>query len=217
MKKILTIVTVFILMIGLAKSQESKSSLGTPSAYYTGSWMTTFTLGDFHDWVDVATPAGFDFGGRYFITDQIAVGFNCGWSRVGQSYDYQTVNIPDKGIAITATNYRSTWIVPLMIAADYHWLSDGIVSPFIGLGIGTDYMQHHLMIQEYDIYQDRWDFSLAPEVGALIRFGNYSNWGATITYNYKWTTNRIENDLLGKESKQLQMMNLKVGISVLID
>ncbi len=50
-----------------------------------------------------------------------------------------------------------------------------MISPFVGLGIGGDYMEHHLMIQEYDMYEERWDFSLNPEIGALAKFGNRSD------------------------------------------
>ena len=48
------------------------------------------------------------------------------------------------------------------------------------------------MIEEYDIYEERRDFSLTPEIGALAKFGNFSNWGALVSLGYKWTTNKIE-------------------------
>jgi hypothetical protein len=89
-----------------------------------------------------------------------------------------------------------------------------MVSPYLSLGIGGDYMEHHLMIQEYDIYKTRWDFSLTPEVGALVKFGNFSSWGALVAFNYKWTTNQIE--LYQTTSKDLQMLNLKVGLVLIV-
>jgi hypothetical protein len=217
MKKILTIVTIFFLMAGIARSQEKTTKTFTnPRAYYTASWNTTFTLGDFHKWVSNTTPAGFDFAGRYFVAGGLAVGFNTGWQRVGQAYGYQTLTIPSKGIALTATNYRMTWMVPIQVAFDYHFLTSKVISPYIGLGIGTDYMEHHLMIQEYDLNNDRWDFSMTPEIGALVRFGEYSNWEAQVAFNYKWTTNKIEL-YSDKKLDHLQMVNLKVGISYIID
>jgi hypothetical protein len=63
-----------------------------------------------------------------------------------------------------------------------------MISPFVGLGIGGDYMEHHLMIQEYDMYEERWDFSLTQEIGALVKFGNFSNWRALVSLGYKWPT-----------------------------
>jgi len=215
MKKILLIFTAFVLMTGLAQSQDKPASLGfAPKSYYTFSWNTTFTTGDFNKWVGNASPAGFDLGGRYFVKNGLAVGWNISWQRVSQIYSNQTYTIPDKGIAINAENYRFTWMVPFQAVVAYHFIPEKMVSPYIGLGIGGDYMEHHLMIQEYDIYKTRWDFSLTPEVGALVKFGNFNQWGALVAFNYKWTTNKIE--LYETTSKNLQMLNLKVGIAMII-
>lgn len=216
MKKILLILTIFACMTGVAQAQDNPpASMGfTPSSYYTFSWNTTFTMGDFNKWVGNASPAGFDMGGRYFINNGLNVGWNISWQRVSQIYSDQTYTIPEKGIALNAENYRFTWMVPFQAVVAYNLMPDKMVSPYIGLGIGGDYMEHHLLIQEYDIYKTRWDFSLTPEIGALIKFGNYSSWGALVAFNYKWTTNQIE--IYQTKSKDLQMLNLKVGLAMII-
>lgn len=214
MKKIAIILTLVFLAHGITQAQE-KSSLGyTPSSYYTFSWNMTFPMGDLKDWVDEAGLMGFDMGGRYFIKGGLAAGWNVSWNRVAAEYPAETYTIPDKGIAITATNYRFTWMVPFQAVVAYHFNPDKMISPFVGLGIGGDYMEHHLMIQEYDIYQEQWDFSLAPEVGALVKFGSFSNWGGLVSFNYKWTTNKIE--FYEKTSSNLSMLNLKVGVAYII-
>ena len=216
MKKIIIILTMLVLVAGMAQAQEKPAStLGyTPSSYYSFSWNTTFTMGDFNKWVGNASPAGFDMGGRYFVKNGLNVGWNISWQRVSQIYDNETYTIPDKGIAINAENYRFTWMVPFQAVVAYNLMPEKMVSPYVSLGIGGDYMEHHLMIQEYDIYKTRWDFSLTPEIGALLKFGNYSSWGALVAFNYKWTTNKIE--VYQTTSNNLQMLNLKVGLVMVI-
>ena len=76
-------------------------------------------------------------------------------------------------------------------------------------------MEHHLIVQEYDYYQERWEFSLTPEIGALFRFGNFSSWGAVVAVNYKWTTNRVT--LLGTKSGHLSTMGLKLGLTYIVN
>jgi outer membrane protein W len=142
------------------------------------------------------------------------VGWNISWQRVSQTYENETYTIPEKGIALNADNYRFTWMVPFQAVVAYHLTPEKMISPYIGLGIGGDYMEHHLLIQEYDIYKTRWDFSLTPEVGALVRFGQYSSWGALVAFNYKWTTNKVE--LYQTTMESLQMLNLKIGIAMII-
>jgi hypothetical protein len=214
MKKIAILMILVFLGLGITQAQE-KSGLGyKPSSYYTFSWNMVFPMGDFHDWVGEAGLAGFDIGGRYFIKGGLAVGWNISWDRVAAEYENSTYKIPDKGIAITSTNYRFTWMVPFQAVVAYHFNPDKMISPYVGLGIGSDYMEHHLMIQEYDIYQEQWDFSLTPEIGALVKFGNYSNWGALVAFNYKWTTNKIE--FYDTETTNLSMLNLKIGLAYII-
>ncbi|MEI7898317.1 MAG: hypothetical protein WCJ26_14865, partial [bacterium] len=110
MKKIYITLFTLVLFASASLAQEKPVSLGfTPSSYYTFSWNTTFTMGDFNKWVGNASPAGFDLGGRYFIKGGLAAGFNIMWQRVSQSYGYETFYGTDGG-AITATNYRFTWM-----------------------------------------------------------------------------------------------------------
>jgi len=218
MKKIFLFLTISILLAGNLNAQDegTKSSLGfKPSSYYTFGWNTLWTIGDFNKWVGNGSPAGFNLGGRYFIAGtNFAAGFNIQWQRVWQDYPAQTF-YADNGIALTAMNYRFTWMVPFQAAIDYYFMPSKIISPYISLGIGGDYMEHHMLIQEYDIYKTRWDFSLTPEIGALIRFGAFSSWGANIAFNYKWTTNMID-IYTGHDLKNLQMLQLRIGLCLFL-
>lgn len=210
MKKIFSILCLVFLISGFVRAQDTPSVGYQPNSYYTFTWNTFFPLGDLHDWVSQPSPAGFDFGGRYLIKGGLTAGFNFGWQRISKIYDDQTYTIPDKGIAITASNYRFTWMVPFQAVVAYHLNPEKLVSPYAGLGIGGDYMEHHLLIQEYDLYETCWDFSLTPEVGITAKFGRFSNWGAVLAFNYKWTTNKIE--IYTTKSKDLQMLALRVGV-----
>jgi opacity protein-like surface antigen len=214
MKKIVSFIIISVLALGTMQAQDKPGTGYMPHSYYTFSWNQTYTLGDFNKWVDKASLAGFDIGGRYFVMKGLTAGFNISWQRVSADYTNQTYTIPDKGIAITADNYRSTWMVPFQAVVAYHFIPTKMISPYIGLGIGGDYMEHHLLIQEYDIYKEVWDFSLTPEVGALVKFGPYSNMGAIVAFNYKWTTNKIE--VYETTSKNLSMLNLKIGLAYII-
>ncbi len=214
MKKIFSLLFIFFVTLTALKAQEPTLPGFQPASYYTFYWNTAFPMGDFNDWVSQPSPAGFGFSGRYFLQKGLAAGFDFGWHRVSKIYDDETFTIPDKGLAITAENYRFTWMIPFQAVVAYHMIPEKTISPYVSLGIGGDYMEHQLMIQEYDIYETFWDFSLTPEVGFLARFGAFSEWGAQIGFNYKWTTNRIE--LYQTKSEHLQMLNLKVGISYLI-
>jgi opacity protein-like surface antigen len=214
MKKAIIIFAMVVLSTGLVKGQELSTTYSL-SSYYTFSWNFTFPMGDFSKWVDKTSIAGFDFGGRYLIMNGLTTGFNVAWQRVDNIYENETYYFPDKGMAITATNYRETWMVPFQAVIGYHLNPDKMISPYATLGIGGDYMEHHVMIQEYDIYQTQWDFSLTPEIGVLAKFGKFSNWAGLVAFNYKWTTNKV--DLIDDKSGNLSMLNLKIGLAYCIN
>ena len=215
MKKIAIIIFISLLATTFSFGQEMAKGGGMkPNSYYSISWNTMFTLGDFNKWVGSASPAGFNFSGRYFIDKGFNMGFDIGWQRVSQSYGYETYYGTD-GSAVTATNYRFTWMVPFQLSVGYNFMPAKIFSPYASLGIGGDYMEHHLVVQEYDFYEERWDFSLTPEVGALIKFGYYSNVAGLIAFNYKWTSNTIQL-LDNKKSGMLSMLGLRVGICFMV-
>ena len=218
MKKIVVIVFIVLFSAGYSFSQEMemKTSKGMmPHQLYTGTWNSVFPLGDFNKWVNSPSAAGFGFGARFFIDKGFNAGFNIGWQRVSKAYGYETY-YGENGSAVTATNYRFTWMVPLQVTAGYMFWPAKIVSPYIEIGIGGDYMEHHLIVQEYDFYEKRWDFSLTPEIGALFKFGYYSSWGALVAFNYKWTSNTIQL-LDNKKSKMLSMLGLRIGICVIVN
>lgn len=191
------------------------NSYAQPTSYYTLSWNMVFPTGEFRDWVDKVSLTGFDFGAQYYVTDGVTAGFNIGSMRVDELYEKETFTDPDKGIAITADNSRITWMIPFQGSVAYHFIPEAIAKPYISLGIGGDYMTHHLLIQEYDIYQEQWDFSLTPEIGLRTDFGVNSSTGLLVAFNYKWTTNKIE--LYEGKSNNLSMMNLKVGLIINVD
>ncbi|MEI6883929.1 MAG: hypothetical protein WCO02_05545 [Bacteroidota bacterium] len=218
MKKIFIMLMIGLLFAAAVNAQEEtqKSSFGyKPSSYYSFGWNTLWSVGNFNKWVANGSPAGFNLGGRYFIPGtNLAAGFNIQWQNVWQEYPAQTY-YGSNGLAITAMNYRSTWMVPFQAAIDYYFIPSKMISPYISLGIGGDYMEHHLLIQEFDIYKSTWDFSLTPEIGALIKFGAFSNWGANVAFNYKWTTNKIE-FYNGNSLKNLSMIQLRVGLCYIL-
>ncbi|MFC2102217.1 hypothetical protein ACFLS7_04410 [Bacteroidota bacterium] len=214
MKKIVLLIGITLAFTAAATSQDLKPTGGMmPHSYYTITWNSTFTLGDFNKWVGSGSPAGMGFGGRYFIDKGFNAGFDISWQRVSQAYGYETY-YGDDGSAITATNYRFTWMVPFQITAGYMFKPASTISPYVSLGIGGDYMEHHLVVQEYDFYEKRWDFALNPEIGALVKFGYYKSIAALVAVNYKWTSNTI--NILDEKSGYLSMIGLRVGICFMV-
>jgi hypothetical protein len=142
------------------------------------------------------------------------VGFEFGWNNYYKKYPRNTYYGPD-GLAITGINYTYALIVPWKVGAYYYLLPAGIADPYVGLSIGGDYMEEHIMIQEYDIYNTQWGFTMSPEIGVLIKFGKYSHWGTNISAQYWFNTNSY-NFTDYKTFSTMQGLNFSIGLAYML-
>ena len=203
-------------MMSFAKAQDSNVYSGYygPKQYYTISYGMAVPLGDIKDFISKTSFKGASFDAQIFVADNVAVGLNVGWSQLYGDVVNSTFYDPSNGFAMNAYNYKYVDFVPMRATAFYHLNPDGIVQPYLGIGIGTNYMQQHIVIQELDYYSHQWGFLLAPEVGTFIRFGQNSNIGAHISASYLWSTNKF--DFNNKSYKNFQALQVNVGLSFML-
>ena len=69
-------------------------------------------------------------------------------------------------------------------------MPNNFIKPYAGLGIGALSAGQHIVIQDFDAWDNNWGFLMSPEIGVLIPFGYDNNWGANITAGYNWSTNQ---------------------------
>jgi hypothetical protein len=214
MKKIfITIITVLLFTVTV-QSQEKAASGYSPTSLYTLSWTLSVPLGDFNSFLNNVSPGGGTFAGRYFLKKGLAVGFEFGWNNYYRKYPRGTYYGSD-GLAITGIHYTYAFIVPWKVGAYYYFTPSGIADPYVGLSFGGDYMEEHILIQEYDIYKTQWGFTMSPEVGVLIKFGSYSHWGANISAQYWFNTNSFSfTDV--KTYSLMQGLNFNIGLTYLL-
>ncbi|MCX6281666.1 MAG: hypothetical protein NTU51_06875 [Bacteroidetes bacterium] len=214
MKKIFKAV-IPVLFLSLTIQAQEKSAEGySPTSLYTLSWTLSLPLGSFSNFINNVSPAGGNFAGRYFLKNGFAAGFEFGWNNFYKKYDRMTY-YGDDGLAITGIHYTYAFIVPWKAGAYYYFLPPAIADPYVGLSFGGDYMEEHIMIQEYDIYNTQWGFTLSPEAGVLIKFGKYSHWGANVSAQYWFNTNSFDFSGNNKYST-MQGLNFNIGLTYLM-
>jgi hypothetical protein len=214
MKKIL-LVSISSLLIAFNVSAQDQALSGfSPASLYNISWCISVPLGSFSSFINNVSPAGGNFTGRYFLKKGLAVGFEFGWNNYYKQYPRNTY-YGDGGLAITAVHYTYAFVVPWKAGVYYYLLPAAIVDPYIGLSFGGDYMEEHVIIQEYDIYNTQWGFTMSPEVGILVKFGRLSHWGATAAAQYWFNTNSFRfTD--NKDYNAMQGFNFNVGITYML-
>jgi len=214
MKKIFFGIMSALLLTVTVQAQEKAASGYSPASLYTLSWTPGVPLGSFNNFINTVSVAGGNFAGRYFLKKGFAVGFEFGWNNYYKKYPRNTYYGND-GLAITGIFYTYAFVVPWKVGAYCYFLPASIADPYVGLSFGGDYMEEHIMIQEYDIYNTQWGFTMSPEIGVLVKFGKYSHWGANVSAQYWFNTNSFSfTDY--KAYSTMQGLNFNIGLTYLL-
>jgi opacity protein-like surface antigen len=124
-----------------------------------------FPLGDFSSGYNMGF--GFSANGKYFLSDDVAVGLNFGYNHFGT--DYKDVNCG---------------LMPMTLLAEYH-LSTGDIQPVLGFDIGA----YNVTVNVLGIKSSDLQFGLAPYAGLQYHLSdNFALTGA-LKWNYVMTKN----------------------------
>lgn len=213
MKKAIIILIISATWI-IVRAQEPKTAPGfQPRSFYSLEWNVSIPVGDFGKFISITSPTGGSFSGRYFVFDNLTIGFDVGWNNYYEKFPRRTYYFDD-GLAVTASHYRYAYMVPFRFLTDYFFSPDRLVSPYVGLAIGGNYMEQHIILLDWDIYENQWGFLIAPEAGAFVKFGNFSHWGINVKAAYWLSTNSFE---FGNDKfKLMQGINFNFGICYFI-
>lgn len=205
MKKITIIALLAIL--GLSTSLQAQKR-----QYYSLGWDIGFPVGQFSDYISDPSLRGGYFSGNIFVTDAVSLGFKFGYNSYDQNQNRKTYQI-QPGLAATAATYNYIVSAPILFGAYYHFNVGGVVEPYVGLGIGVNYIDEETYIQDMEIYDDQWSFLMSPEVGLRVPFGESPvALGVRLSYNANFNSY----EALGIEYKNFQSLNLGVSLSYTI-
>lgn len=131
----------------------------------------SFGTGDLGNYISAWSFRGASAQYRYAVTHNILVGIDAGWNVFYEKMGYDSYTSGTK--TITGVQYRYQNEVPLLAAADYVFMPEKNVQPYIGVGIGTIYSERQTWMGVWGVEQNPWQFALKPEVGLMykISFG----------------------------------------------
>jgi len=140
---------------------------------------------DFKALVDKPAFKGFTAGIAYPFGEQLRVGLSFGYNDYYQKYPRQVYsNGPGSDISAVLSN--SVQQMPLLATVDYTILKDGFIRPYIGAGVGINFISFDQYLGEFDNPRDFTRLAARGEAGILIPLSNYSPTALRIggSYNY---------------------------------
>ena len=171
-------------------------------------------MGDFSEFIYSASVSGGNFSYHYIFNNKLALGFDAGINGYSQKKTRQTFVDTANGFAITASHYNYVNSIPVKFVISYYLSPEKIICPYFRIGLGTNYMVEHLIIQDFDTYKSNWGFLFSPEAGINARFGRFSRFGMNLAFSYWMNTNKFSFGY--KEYSNLQGININLGISYLL-
>jgi outer membrane protein W len=193
------------ILIAALFSILSSFSFAQGGGLWNFQWDMGFGMGDTKTFVDGAPSfRGASIEGRSYVTDNITLGGRVSWNTFYKNFGRVTRT---QGTT-TLTGYNKRYIndIPILFTGHYYFNS-ATVMPYIGLGIGTYYIETRDQMGIYYIEDKAWHFGLAPEVGVVVPFGN-SNTGATVNFRYNTAFKT-------KDTSAQSWLGISVGISYL--
>jgi hypothetical protein len=182
------------LLVGATMSAQAQQNV------YVFEYSMGFPTGDLRDYIDEPSFRGFNFGYRYMLDDNRALGLDMGWQTFFEKKDYATYT--DGTSSISGVQYRYTNAFTASLQIDQVFNEGGDIRPFIGMGAGTSYMRRTVDMGLYRLERDPWQFMLQPEAGVWLYAANGN--AVMLNFSYYW----------GFETKQLDAQSfLAVGLA----
>jgi len=205
----------FIIIIALAFSTiysfaQKKYTPGSMDQLIAFSWEITVPAGN-DNLITKTGLAGGRFEYRKFVNPNFSAGIAVSFNGVEQLFDRKTYEKPDGSLAVTTDMVRQSFTMPITLIGHYYpTITNHMVKPYFGLGLGTQYASQNIFYNIYVIDHSDWGFFAKPEIGTLIMFNHNSSGLVSVGYNY--STNKIDD--LGINKFTSLTFNLGIALTL---
>jgi len=155
----------FILIAGLAIPGLVKAQSGYTSFQY----QIGFGMGDLGDYISKTSFRGAVFDYQKNMTSNISVGLELAWNTFYE--DMEDGTYTDGTVSLSGKQFRYSNMFPMLVNAEYYFISEGPVKPYFNLGLGTMYTIRTTDMGIWRVEDKVWQFALKPELGVIYEAG----------------------------------------------
>lgn len=168
------------------------TSAMSAQSYWSIQYNMGFPHGASKDFTDNTSFRGLTLEGKTFTNDNWAFGGFAAWNVF--SNDVKDGDLSYDNKLVSGHQYRYLNSAPVMLTASYYptMKDEGIIKPFITMGLGTIYQENSIELGTHTYYSDGWMFGLAPEVGVNIALTEAVDVVASYRYTYGFETSRVD-------------------------
>jgi len=154
------------------------------------SYPIGFPMGNLHDYVGSTSFRGINMEFNKIVAPNQTVGLETGWNVFYQHVDKKVYT--EGSQSITGVQYRYTNAVPIIAGGKFYFESKKSIHPYVGVGLGTLYVDRTTDFGIYRINTDAWQFCIRPEAGIEARAGSAESFFIGVKYYWAFNTSDLD-------------------------
>lgn len=184
------ILTLLIAFSGLIASAQESDFLIT--------YQMSLPVGETSDYISSFGGRGFGMEWRQHLASApLSFGISVDWNVLYQKTDDRYSN-PSEGIVADGKQYRYMNVVPMLAHANYYFNKDGVANPYIGVGVGTYFINQRTEFGQWAVVEKNWHFGVAPEIGVVADVNPSVDMIFSVRYNHAFKAgNATDHSYLG--------------------
>ena len=184
MKKII-VIAVFTLFV-FAQSAYSQAP-----GHFSFQYAMGFGSGDLAEYISQPSFRCGLIEYRNAITDNILIGADVGWNVFYERKEADTYTSGTE--AISGIQYRTQNAIPILVSAEYYLSTENALKPYVGLGLGTMYLERSTDMGQWRLKENPWSFAVKPELGFLYELSLGTSFKLAAKYYNGFKTDQLDN------------------------
>ena len=205
-KMLMVVVAVFV--VSLVATTDIKAQTTYKPYFGNVDWQFNAPFGN--DFTNRASGWGANLEGGLFVTTKVGLGLFVSYSTNHKSLQMETLH-PTATSTLTAKQSRSLFQIPFGVDVRYRFYERSrVCDPYVGLKIGTSYVQLSSYMSTFRVYDDCWGFYMSPEIG--VRWYPWANgMGLHAAAYYSFSTNK--GTVMGQSMETPGNFGFRVGLA----
>ena len=203
--KTIQLIAISGLFLLLANTSHAQQGTVTMKLNYS----VAVPMGSFKDFVSNTSFRGVGGEVMYHFNNKFSLGGAVGYQDFYQRYPRSLYKLND-GSDVSAVITNSLQATPVMVKAQYNFLDNSAIQPYVALGVGGNLVRYRQFLGEFADSKTSFGFAAVPEAGLFVPFRKQSGAGFNIGAAYNIMPYNFG------DVKNLNSLGIKAGVSFML-
>jgi hypothetical protein len=176
--------------------------------YYSGiTYNLGIPLSKTKDFVGDLSYRGLTIEGGRFMNKNISIGGSVGWNLFSEQIT-DLIQLQSGAVSGTQRRHINSFFIFGYGRYNFDFGRGSKVKPYVGVNVGTYYIDSKFEIGVYEWINSNWHFGFAPEVGLIFPAGKHVELFTNVKYNYALDAGET---LTGDSNNDYSYLSVSIG------